>query len=237
MIPFYVFGLYRSGTNFMGQLLSQNSTSVSVLKGESNIWKHAYDIENRRLFDGDDKKQTPKERLSELGIKNNVIYIHKHPYSWIESVIRKPVDIRKEYPCVAGGGDNNFVLNNLNIIELAKLNHNHAEYWFNLMTTKNIHRVQYEKIISSTKNTKQIVKNIFEKFDIPLTRNVIVPSRVPVSETFNEQSRKRYTNLYLEILTWEHIQRINSILDHNIIEQQGYQLITSENKYNKHKIR
>lgn len=239
MATFTIFGLQRSGTNFLERLVTSNLKGLRLQchwRGDHGIWKHIYNIETN------DPNATAIGLKGDLK-KGNMIgteilgaYTHKHPYAWIESIARKNVDIKKTYPFVTEPSD--MMLGSLNIIKLAELYKNHTSYWLNKVNQRKVYHVKYEDLIDSPERTKQVLFEIadFFKVDRPNVRNITIPNRVGMSAPFNETSREKYKNYQLETLTYDHIKAINQILNPQHLRKQGYTLITSEEEYLTRKI-
>jgi hypothetical protein len=65
---FTVFGLQRSGTNFLEQLLKSNVGQVNIVnrwKSSDGIWKHAYDME-KKPNDGKSAGEQGDKRKAEM---------------------------------------------------------------------------------------------------------------------------------------------------------------------------
>lgn len=235
---FTVFGLQRSGTNFFEQLLTQNVTQVHIIsrwKPGDGIWKHAYDVENKPTNGTAVGLKGDQEKAEMIGNRIHAIYIHKHPYSWIQSITNRHVDIKKTYPFVAE--QSNMMLKELNIIKLAELYRDHSAYWLNKVTTKNVYRVKYEELIESKEKTEAVVTDAAQFFNRKLKNNKIrIPDKVSQSNKFTEAEREKYKKHCIQTLEYEHIQEINRILNYDDIQKQGYDLIETERDYRFHKV-
>lgn len=237
---FTVFGLQRSGTNFLQQLITRNIRNTKIAntwRAGDGIWKHAFGIENKPTDAGPIGMKGDPEKAKMIGGRIHSIYIHKHPYSWIESITTKKVDIKKTYPFVTNELDQKAnVLNGLNILHLAQLYHDHTRYWLDKVETRKVYHVKYEDLIFSPEKTKEIVTDIAQFFNRKLKEtNIIIPDKVGQSDTFNEEKRKRYRNYQITSLSYEQIHQINLILDRDAMAKQGYSMIETEEEYQKHK--
>lgn len=241
MAKFTVFGLQRSGTNFLEQLLRKNIAGANVLNAwrhDDGIWKHAYDIGSKPVngrtagHRGDPKKE------GLIGTQIHSIYVHKHPYSWIQSICDKQVDIKKVYPHVMEPHqDSDFMLASLNIENLAKLYRDHTAYWLKMLDEKKIYHLKYEDLIESPEKTREYVTNIATYFNVKFINkdNIVIPKKVGQSNEFTEADRTKYTQFQITTLTWKHIVKINNILDRDHLNRQGYDLITTQEQYDKHR--
>lgn len=235
---FTVFGLQRSGTNFLEKLLSQNINNVNIVnrwKAGDGIWKHAYDVENKPRDGKSVGLCGDREKANMIGSRIHAVYIHKHPYSWLQSITNKHVDIKKTYPFVTE--KSTIMLNQLNLIRLTQLYRDHTEYWLNKVEERKVYHLKYEDLIESPEKTKEIVKDIASFFDRKLKNNKIeIPERVSQSDKFTEDDRERYKKYRIQTLSYEHIQEINLILNREHLKKQGYDLIETEHDYRAHKV-
>lgn len=227
---FTVFGLQRSGTNFTEQLIRLNLYNVQISNAwrvTNGIWKHIYDIENKHQDQAAFglKGDPNKEKL--IGSTVNSVYIHKHPYSWIQSITRKNVDIAKTYPFVTNlSNQSRYNMGKLNLLELVRLYNEHTNYWLNKMKTRKIFHVKYEDLIASEDATREYVRDISKFTNIHIVNNEIkIPKRVSQSANFNEQSRKMYLEVDTSSLTQDQINIINEHIDKDMVKLQGYSLV------------
>jgi hypothetical protein len=240
-----IFGLQRSGTNFAEQLVKRNVKGVSVSNTWRNnplgIWKHSYDIDKKpktAITLGD---KGDVERHNKIGKEIKAWYIHKNPYSWIESICTKQVDIKKTYPRVAfneKNDENAFDMKGLNLVRLVELYRDHTEYWYRMCHEKKIFHLSYEDLIYSDDSSRSAVNAFAEHYQLQCSRprDVIIPQKVGQSDQFTEESRKKYNQVKLKLLDWHHIVKMNNILNHKLVAWQGYDLITTQEKFNFHKI-
>lgn len=243
MRTFTVFGLQRSGTNFLEGCIRNNFIDVKVCNTfrQNGIWKHVYNIENNSENAKETGKRGSQKHFDMIGKEISGVHIHKHPYSWIESILRKKVDIEKTYSFVTDkkNAEAFMIRNNLNIRNLAELHRNHSSYWMNVCdnSNKNMFRLRYEDLISSPEDTKDYIRKIAEHFNVNLKneKNLHIPEKVGQSDKFTDQKREMYKNFKLQYLNWKQIEIINEILDENVVSRQGYELIKSKEEYNKNK--
>jgi len=226
---FTVFGLQRSGTNFLEQLIKNSVNNVGCLNTWSrHIWKHAYNIESH-------PRNTKKAKLN----THKIIYIKKHPYSWIESICDKHVDIKKTYEHVTNTNTNKdtqqWMHKGLNLVELAKLWNDHTSYWIDQRTKQNIYSLKYEDLILSEDQTRFQLKKICEHFNWTHNKPINIPKKVSQSDQFNDNKRERYKNIKLISLSFEQILEINKHISNQTLEPFNYDLIETIEEYNKHK--
>jgi hypothetical protein len=273
---FQILGLQRSGTNFIEQLLKENYSSenkVVILnkwQQSDGIWKHAYDVDpedseiaqkNReglyRRLQFNRSKSDSKIKLTGTNlldvsrpeiVSKNYIWIHKHPYSWLESITNKPLDILKTYIWVKEENknqDSEFVFFNsnrrgLDTLKLCELYKEHTLYWFSVFKRKhmlNYKRITYEKLIKTPEDTRRHLDEISEQFNFPLKNGeIIIPNKVSQSSTWDSKSHSKYTKIKISKFSWEQIQKFNQIITKSVFDQLGYKMITSHEEYLHHKV-
>lgn len=253
-----IFGLQRSGTNFAEQLVKRNIKGITIANTWSKplgIWKHSYDIDNSSGTRNQRAGNSAGNRIDvakfhKIGTEITSWYIHKNPYSWIESICTKNVDIRRHYPWVVHGdmkkhnvGNDNdqqtkFELKGLNVSALAKLYAEHTAWWYNLCQHRKIFHLSYEDLIRSIKHTEIGLKAFaeFNKFELVNQDKIDIPDKVGQSDKFNEESRNKYKRVQLSLLNWDQVVKINNILNHEHTHWQGYEIIGTQEKFNNHKV-
>lgn len=212
---FVILGLQRSGTNFLEQCLKKNIRNLRIAnKNDDGIWKHSYGSNNN--------------------LNLNKIMIVKHPYSWVDSIVRNNQDIKKRYIRVVKTKDTKYIIDDFNLDELIRLWNDFNNYWLE----QNIEYVIYEHIISSYESIKEVILRVTEKYSYELIFNenkLIIPNKVGQSRPFTEEMRYNYLNYKLYYLSWENVIRINSIIDHHLLNIFNYNLITTEDEYSQRK--
>lgn len=240
-----IFGLQRSGTNFVEQLVKRNIKGAAIANTWRNnpvgIWKHSYDIDtkpNGAKVNGD---RGDVQRYKKIGNEIKAWYIHKNPYSWIESICTKQVDIKKTYPRVifkAGRDDDRFQINGLSLERLAELYRDHTDFWFRVCHDKKIFHLSYEDLIASSDSTRSGINAFAGYYNLQCNRprDVVIPEKVGQSDKFSEETREKYNKVRLQLLTWEQVVKINNILNHKQTAWQGYDLITTQEVFNFHRV-
>lgn len=201
-----VYGLQRSGTNFL-QRLMQSNLKIKFEKGQ---WKHSKVVD-----------QLPTHSLH--------FYIYKTPYKWIDSVARNHEDVPKRWGNDYKLTQDGIMINashrgrgkditKLNVANLTKLYNDHITWWMT-RGVGNIVYISYEDFIDST--AEKFV-SLAEQQKLQLSRppqNVVIVNKVPQSETFNESKREFYLSPNkFDYLTQEHIECINKHLDPQVIK-------------------
>lgn len=222
-----VFGLQRSGTNFIESFLRENLHDVIIVNTDSRyIWKHEENID-----------------LERIDRNNGHILITKSPYNWIESILRKPVDIKRRRQYLSENDKTKISINGFDIEELASLWNKYMKNFYNEDYIKKINyeKVRYEDIIESKENHVLFLEkishrfNLSRKYDKDKLDSVNLPKKVSQSEEWNEQRRIDFLNEKLTNLTWESIQLINQHLEEETLFLSGYKRINNKEEYERKK--
>lgn len=233
-----VFGLQRSGTNFVENCIRQNFTGVNVVNTDrQHIWKHSFGIGNNGWHAG-----IPENKFND---KNHLcIVIYKHPYAWMESVCTKNVDTVKRYGDMywdkAGDSANvAYKCTNLNTSRMIDLYNDFYEFWFSKKDhfNKPIYYIKYEDMVTSHERTKEILKEIQENFGITKSKeknDYRIPEKVGQSDKFTPDRRNKYVNYHIQRLTWDQIQYINDSMSDTLKNIMKYPLFTTEEQYQEH---
>jgi len=143
---YYIFGLQRSGTNFLRTIIDTNF-EVEYQNTHQINWKH--------------NVIPPKEWDKNIP----TIIIYKDIYMWIESIaFRNPADIiktQKEYLLdILKFGDMSVGNDNLNLNNLVKLYNDFMENW----SKENVFWIKYEHLLEENKLIN-ILKELENTFD------------------------------------------------------------------------
>lgn len=213
-----VFGIQRSGTNFTETLLREHFQLNIVNADRNYIWKHSHNIE-----------------LSRFEPDHFHVYIIKYPYSWVESIRRKQVDIIKRHPEIKPDKETKIQLcKDIDLYKLTKLYNDHALWWHSDAVKEHAKYIylQYESLIRSDDALKTFLKtfqstyNVHTKADID--KVVKHPQKVSQSDAWSEEKRDMYLRMTLPTLTWPEVDLINSALSDEFFEKTGYKKITSD---------
>lgn len=213
---FFVFGLQRTGTNYMQTLMEKN-----FIEGHTRAaWKH--------------KLQVHKEHKLDAKIKDRaILIIHKNPYTWIESITkRKRVDFaktQKTFPCkqFETNEEELLAINGINLAALAKTWQAHYNNWI-LNAPDYINRdstiIRYEDLLDK-KTREEILEFIEHKYSFTRkTEEWINPNTVHMSSTFDEKKRIYYLN-GLSMLTDRQLGLINKHLRADCLEACRYRVL------------
>lgn len=220
MNKFYVFGLQRSGTNYLEQTLAKNFNlrreNPSNRNGER--WKHRVSVSEQ--------------------VKNDdipIFVIHKNPYMWIESIcFRKSFDWKEtqtDFPATIphANPEYNVGKENLNIVNLAKT---YQMFYRNWVTRSDkelldkVYKIKYEDMLDDDKRV-EILKDIRDTYDFkhPDTMPWENPTRVGMSPLFTPQSKAMYVNQTPQHLTENQIKIITQTLSPMLISNLGYDIL------------
>jgi len=249
-----VFGIQRSGTNFLERIIRDNGTHVAVQNTWARlVWKHSYQLDIKPPFVSSQGKDIGKfghKEVYDKLISGNykAVYIYKNPYSWLNSITNKGVDLTVTYPEVTRPNlekeNPELMFGTLNLISLTKHWTEHTRWWYETLqksksSAKPFLFFKYEDIIKSAEETKKISIHIFNYYDIGFKNKpgeIKIPERVAQSERFDENKRSFYLNENFDKFSWNHIQRINEHLDKDMVKKLGYKIIESQEEYQKHKV-
>jgi len=204
-----VAGLQRSGTTFLEQLLLRNSSNVNILNaGPEGVWKHGYGEEEM------------KEKIKEKSLFPILIY--KHPYTWLDSVHRKKVDLVTKNPGVRG----------MEVENLCYLYNDFYKWW----GREAKYYINYEDLIEDKALTRICIERISAMAGIKLTtpfHKTIIPREVLQSQRFGKAARRKYMNVQVDfnIFFWEKIKEVNRYIDRHLVEALGYSLCLNEEEY------
>ena len=248
-LEFCVLGIQRSGTNYLSAMIKRNIKAKiyherNTWKQTRGVWKHCMELEDKRDFN--DFQRTYEEtgnyggalRLSYLKNDINVAYIHKHPYSWIESIIYNNVDIKRTFPdlVVSKNTKEDHVFEQLDLAKLVDHWIRHVTYWYDKRKEYNIYCVSYENLIS---NTEYHIRNIAKKWNKECVsdKGFSQVEKVGQSVLFNDGLRDKYKQVNISLLGYHHIEYINNKLPQKLIKDLGYSMIEDTITWQNRKIK
>lgn len=215
-----ILGIQRSGTNFAETVFKQNFSNIQIVHNDRTyIWKHSYNIDLDRF-------------------KDDVlhIYITKSPYCWIESIMRKKVDILKRNDWIKSDEKtpDRFKYNDIDILKTAKLWNDHCE-WFSREEVRQkikYEKVQYEEIIQSKKRMFDFLKHCSDNHKLNSNfqtyQELNIPTKVSQSEEWNQNKTDMYVNQRLKVLEWDQTEEINKRITQSVFDFTGYNKINSK---------
>jgi len=227
MKTFKVYGIQRSGTNFLTQCLLRNFEGCRVLRGANLGPKHGTPVSS---IDGvyewfeKAKNKYPPERfdnpmlrklakdLKEGKMKITPCVMIKNPYSWHWSIEKRKLNLghisepEKYYP------------KNYNIF-----NDRYREWKDLVEHGDDIHAtgifVKYEDLIE---NTNLMINKIATNFNIETVKEFIIPTKVPHSVPFTEKRKQFYLQDGNFGLSDEQVKWITDNVDWDLMKYYGY---------------
>ena len=213
MSSYFIFGLQRSGTNFLQTLIERNFDKT-LLNNQKVSWKHS--IEDPIKYD----KNLP------------TIVIHKNPYTWVESVcLRNKVDWQKtqrKYPSEeATTPEFTIGPRKMNLTNLVLTYKEFHENWLYREDIPSYMFIKYEDLLIPEERVK-ILERISEAFGWARKSNEwIIPQAGNVSQSrdYNTDREKYYIAGEPASLTREHIHEINRVMEIWPINRMGYRIL------------
>lgn len=203
---YYIFGLQRSGTNFLENILRTNYKATK-LNRTTKSWKHSIDV--------------PEGYNS----KKPTVLIHKNPYTWVESIcLRNKVDwlkTQKTYPADEIE-DEHLSLGRMNIKNLAKTYKHFHDTWL----SQDIHIIQYEMLLEKSEKLLGDLETSFGWNRTSSTLSIPPRGKVSQSKDYDETREKYYKSQTPKKLTKYHIKTINDILGDDTFKKLGYKKIS-----------
>lgn len=197
MDRYQLFGLQRSGTNYLQQLLEQNFR-VQGLNTHKDVWKHNVTIPQK------------------YNASYPSILIVKHPYTWVESLCeRNPVDWlkrQKKFPASLDEKGMTFGKNRFNVRQLAKT----YAYFFSTWFSEVDFIIRYEDLLFKDRREK-ILSQLQEKYNWKRKESYWVnPGRIYQSGDYNMGREKYYKAMKPMNLNEFQIKAINDELENEM---------------------
>jgi len=212
--PIYVFGIHRSGTNYLMNLLNRNFGKIHEKNTNNNYqprWKHSVVV--------DELEDYP------------VFVIYKNVYTWVESILKRKCDDGhnimlsvKYLPHYIDESRyiklDDDVLYCDDRVSFEKLINVYRQFYENWMVNfpdeykKNLFLISYEDLLVEEKRN-QILSIIGERFNWKSPENWINmnPGSVPLSREYTQEMGEYYLNEKPRDLTIEEIEMIDKIID------------------------
>jgi len=205
---YFIFGLQRSGTNFLEEIMKKNFRGTRYNR-QKKCWKHSITVP----WDYD--------------ISLPTILLYKNPYTWIESLCdRNKVDwlrTQKNYPAdkstnidmIAGA-------NKFDVTVLAKAYRDWHKNWKEFKCDSR-YFVRYERLLSPT-DCDIILKEISSKYDVNVVKAWNIPKigQVSQSRDYSMERQEYYIKMQPTILTDIQIEAITKIITPELITDIGY---------------
>ena len=210
-----MFGLQRSGTNFLEHLL-KNNYSARKRNATSSAWKHSVN----------DPTSGWQKKLPQL-------IIYKNPYTWIESVAtRNKVDwlkTQKTYPADEDI-DNDLQVgeNSFNVVNLAKTYRDFHTNWLDREDLPLYKAIKYEDLLDDTKRYRILLAlNTDFGWAKPPNDRFKIPSKGGVSQSkdYSDEREQYYIQARPKVLTHKQITAINEYVGVDLITKMGYEVL------------
>lgn len=203
---YFIFGLQRSGTNFLEQLIRSNYNRRPM--NNATFWKHSI---------------VPPD----IDDDHPLLLIHKNPYTWIESICyRNEVDWRKrqtdyiiteELDEGLKAGEKGY-----SIKVLAQAYNDFYTNWHERIKTSNAIVIKYENLLESS-YIPEMFKKIDSKFQWQNNGSLVTPKKVSQSPDYTKARGEYYKNNRPAHLTRYQIDCINKTISDNVFALNRYQ--------------
>jgi hypothetical protein len=211
--PIYIFGIHRSGTNYLMSLLNSNFGKIHEKNINNNyqpLWKHSVVVD------------------STIGDYPTFV-IYKNPYTWVESIIKRKQDdghnimlASKYLPhyvdenrYIKTDSDLSYYNGKISFERLLNIYRQFHENWIlNFPKQNNLFVISYEDLlIEETRN--KILDIIGKKFNWDSPNNWLnsEPGTIPLSKDYSHERGEYYLNKKPRDLTIEEIEMIDKIID------------------------
>ena len=199
MNNFYIFGLQRTGTTFVENLLTMNFDCIVSNNGRP-YWKHTHEIPDI------------SDRPSFLTVKN--------PYTWVESIcFREHADLPPTALNRYGYDVHEFSehkANTFNVRTLAKIYNNYYNTWI----TSAAHMIRYEDVLTDSGLNTFIDSVKFDRTTTSIEKPA--PGSLFMSEGYSDQMASYYLQQQPTQLSQQQLDDINSQLDLRLLQKLGY---------------
>jgi len=209
----YVFGLHRSGTNYLTSLLNVNFKKIIQVNSDGNytpLWKHSVVVD------------------STIGDYPTFV-VYKNPYTWVESIIKRRQDdghnimlASKYLPhyvdenrYIKTDSDLSYYDGKISFERLLNIYRQFHENWIlNFPKQNNLFVISYEDLLIKEKRDK-ILDIIGKKFNWDSPNNWLnsEPGTIPLSKDYTHERGEYYLNGKPKELSIEEIEMIDTIID------------------------
>lgn len=217
-MKYFDFGLQRSGTNFLEQILNQNFSGRRQNRNNAS-WKHFID---------------PPAGWS---AQFPTFLIYKNPYTWVESIcFRNTVDwikTQRKYPAQQGPDELKLGPKSINVDALARTYRHWHDKWLNdpdkpELLNQNVFVIKYEDLLNESKRN-DILNRIQAKFNPhrnnPNAWNIPTYGKVSQSSDYSRERENYYKEAKPEKLEQKHIDCINELVGVDLIQKLGYEIL------------
>ena len=191
---YYLYGLQRSGTNYLRKLIELNFSFLTRNKKGPRSWKHRLDI--------------PPNADNYTNI-----VLYKNPYKWIDSLVRNSEDFferQTQFECLNSDGT-------MNMLNIAKTYRHHSETW---VLSNRFPTIKYEKLLSDKYDTLMFIAAALDTDMV--NDDIIEPKSVLNSRKFTDDKKKYYIDENATNMNQEQIDEVNQIFDVDFLSKLGY---------------
>lgn len=215
---FYIYGMQRSGTNYLEQLLKSNFPDCKMINPGKIVWKHAIDAP------------------TQWNNNQYTFIIHKNPYTWVESMCFRNrmdwIETQKTYPADELHLVDMLNVEGANIINLAKTWKHFHNTWLFSEKTKGPKRlvIRYEDLLNDNSRSA-ILSTIAHMTEWSCTKPAggdwhnIEAGKAPQSPDFDKKRLAYYQKQYPEKLNEFQINAITQEIEPHMIQQIGYEVL------------
>ena len=209
----YVFGLHRSGTNYLTSLLNVNFKKIIQVNSDGNytpLWKHSVVVD------------------STIGDYPTFV-VYKNPYTWVESIIKRRqndghnIMLASKYlphyvdenRYIKTDSDLSYYDGKISFERLLNIYRQFHENWIlNFPKQNNLFVISYEDLLIKEKRDK-ILDIIGKKFNWDSPNNWLnsEPGTIPLSKDYTHERGEYYLNGKPKELSIEEIEMIDTIID------------------------
>lgn len=220
-LPIKIFGLQRSGTNYISDLIKSNFQDVEVWQNRGG-WKHGF--------------------WRPTNIKTNILVIHKSPYAWLHSVYRywgqeRKLNIGPDLREVSFHDflGSRLVLEAQRDVPFLYRAANPIQHWNNMtlhwmsIVGENVLHIRYESLLGGIHNPLLLVMDQFglepksKDLDFHNTKKTCLPSGDLGESDFDSA---RYDQAkFLEAYSPEITNFVNANLDREVMGVLGYKIV------------
>lgn len=196
------YGIQRSGTNYLRQLLLDNVENICVYENSFG-WKHGYPLSREAL-----NKWAKDNKVAQSKLEDDIhpIIIIKNPYSWCQSIKKFRAD--------------KFNFENL----YKRYNSLYKAYKKLYIEGHDVfaksYIIKYEDLL---RNPKAEMESLARKLGAELKETFINPDKVNMSKKFTTKERDFYLNSENFGLDNKKIEEITNIIDWETIGFYGYE--------------
>lgn len=221
MAPIKIFGLQRSGTNWLTSLLRRNFRDVDVWVNKGG-WKHGY--------------------WRPSNAKANILVVSKSPYAWLHSVYRywgpeRKLNIGPDLRDVSFRDflGSRLVLEQQRDVPFLYRAANPIQHWNNMhlhwlsIRGENVVQVQYEALLA---NIHKPLLQIMDRFNLdPISKDLKFENTMQTCLPSGEDTRLSSTNFdashyhqakFMEAYDSELLAFVNQNLDPDVMKMLGY---------------